>query len=252
MSEVVRSAARVLDLLEFFAGLEGAANLATVTATFGLPKSSAFGLLKTLCARGYLVRDDRGMYELNTYFREHGFGWGGDHMARVIALVEPVMSALGEELGETVTLGTLTNDGHIKVVKQTLSSQPVRYEGLSNRLLPVHCTAMGRVILSVLPDDIGHRLLRQHEIVAVTSVTITDLKRIEQIVAQARLDGYCVVADESDLGGTGVATCISGGPGRPTLALNVACISARFPEKRERVIAALMREAEKLRELTGR
>jgi hypothetical protein len=34
--------------------------------------------------------------------------------------------------------------------------------------------------------------------------------------------------------------------------LNVACISARFPEKRERVIAALMREAEKLRELTAR
>jgi DNA-binding IclR family transcriptional regulator len=208
MSEVVRSAARVLDLLEFFAGLEGAANLATVTATFGLPKSSAFGLLKTLCARGYLVRDDRGMYELNTYFREHGFGWGGDHIARVIALVDPVMSALGEELGETVTFGTLTNDGHIKVLKQTLTSQPVRYEGLANSLLPVHCTAMGRAILAVLPQDTADRLLRQHEIVAVTPVTVTDPKRIEQIVAQARIDGYCIVADESDLGGTGVATCI--------------------------------------------
>jgi IclR family pca regulon transcriptional regulator len=67
---------------------------------------------------------------------------------------------------------------------------------------------MGRAILAVLPQDTADRLLRQHEIVAVTPVTVTDPKRIEQIVAQARIDGYCIVADESDLGGTGVATCI--------------------------------------------
>ncbi|SAL85278.1 IclR family transcriptional regulator [Caballeronia arvi] len=247
MSEV-RSAARVLELLEYFAGIDGSASLATVVSTFGLPKSSAFGLLKTLCARGYLVRNEQGSYELNPYFRSHGFGWGGDHIARLSALAEPVMKLLAEELDESVSLGIMTKDGEVKVIKQTLCKQPIRYEITVNQLLPAFCTAMGRVMLSVLPDETKQRMLTQQKIVARTPVTITDPTRIEQIIQQAGIDGYCVVADESDLGGTGVATCISFGPGRPTVAMNVACISARFPEKREAVIAALMRESAKLRE----
>jgi DNA-binding IclR family transcriptional regulator len=250
MSEVVRSAARVLEILEYFAGTEGSANLATVTVTFGLPKSSAFGLLKTLCARGYLVYDEQGMYKLNPHFRDHGFGWAGDHMPRLIALAEPVMRGLSEELGETVALGMLTNDGYVKVIKQSLSSQPVRYEALLNKLLPVYCTAMGRVMLSTLPGDTRTRLLRQRPLVPMTPVTITELSRIEEIIERAGTDGYCIVVDESDLGGTGVATCISAGPGRPLMALNAACISARFPGKRDDIVAALLESAEKLREIT--
>ncbi|WAL81833.1 IclR family transcriptional regulator [Pandoraea sp. XJJ-1] len=251
MSDVVRSAARVLDMLEYFAGLHGSATLATVTTVFGMPKSSAFGLLRTLCARGYLVRDEQGQYTLNAYFREHGFGWGGDYVARWSALIEPVMERLAMELGETVSLGRLHDDGQVRLLKQALTNQPIRYEARVNGSYPAYCSAMGRVLLSMVSETHRERVLSACTFEALTPMTVTDPLKVREIIRQAGQDGYCVLMDESDLGGTGVATWLSVAPTLPIVALNVSCISARFPEKRERVIAALLREATQLRAAMG-
>lgn len=252
MSDVVRSAARVLDLLEYLSERDGAVTLAALTQAFGMPKSSMLGLLRTLCARGYVMRNPQGAYYMNPYFREHGFGWNGDRIARLCAMADPVMSALSEELGETVSLGLLMDDGNVKVLKQSLSSQPVRYEARENHIFPAFCAAMGRVLMSTLGDVDRERILGQQPFVAVTPLTVTDPARIREIIRQAGEDGYCVVEDESDLGGTGVAACLSSGPGRPLIALNISCISARFRAKREVVVAALLRETAALRTVIER
>lgn len=249
MDKVVRSAARVLDILEYFASLEGSTNLTNITTVFEMPKSSAFGLLRTLCARGYLVRDDQGLYSLNSYFRKHGFGWGSDHVARWSAVIEPAMERLAAETGETVILGEFVDRGEVRLLKQSLTAQPIRYSWEDNYLFPVYCTAMGRILLSKMSDSECDRILDLLPRIPRTPHTVTDKDQIQMLVAKARADGFCLVSDETDLGGTGVATWISAAPGLPFIALNVSCISARFPAKRDQVIAALLREATGLREL---
>src|ERR1700759_3032801 len=51
---IVRQAANVLDLLEFFARTRKPANLAEVASSMGWPRSSTFNLLTTLTQRGFL------------------------------------------------------------------------------------------------------------------------------------------------------------------------------------------------------
>ncbi|QVQ27112.1 IclR family transcriptional regulator [Achromobacter deleyi] len=239
MSDVVRSAARVLDLLEFFSASRSSYTLGEIAGRFSLPKSSALGLLRTLCSRGYVVRDEQGQYTLNAYFRQHGFGWGGDTLARLVAIAAPMMAEMAAELGETVSLGSLQDSGHLKILEQALSHQPIRYETTPGQLFPVYCTAIGRVLLAHSTPQRRDEMLARHPREAITPYTLTALADIHAKIAQAAQDGYSVVEEEAERGGTGLAMAILDKDGQPLAALNVAFISARFADKREQAVQAL-------------
>ena len=51
---IVRQAANVLDIMEFFAQTKKPATLAEIADHFGWPRSSTFNLLATLSEKGYL------------------------------------------------------------------------------------------------------------------------------------------------------------------------------------------------------
>lgn len=246
MSEIVRSAARVLDLLEFFAGIKHGVSLAGVSNAFSLPKSSALGLLRTLCSRGYLRRDSQGLYSLNDAFRSNGFGWGGSQLMRLLAMALPVMDSLSERLGETMSFGALTDNTHVRLLMQSLSTQPVRYEATVGQELPLHCTAMGRVILSTLPRAERDGLLAQQSLTSFTPFTLTDLDKIQEQIDRAMTQGYCVVMEEFDRGGTGFAVPVRDSQGRAIAAINASCISARFEDKRAEITQALLSEVAQL------
>ena len=88
MNDEVKSAARVLDVLELFAASVGALGVSDVARKLGIPKSSTQGLLTTLASRGYLGRQD------SAYFlpaeRRDG-GWVGGLRARLLGLAEPIL-----------------------------------------------------------------------------------------------------------------------------------------------------------------
>lgn len=248
MSEVVRSAARVLDLLEYFSEMDKEANLAVVSQTFNLPKSSALALLRTLCARGYLDKDELGIYRLNESFRVHGFSWGGGRLTQLLSLARPVMAGMASELEETVTLGVLTTEGTIRLVHQTLAHQPIRYEMSMSLQLPVHCTAMGRMYLAVKNEKERAILLERYPIEPRTKYTVTDPDKLANLINQAKIRDYSVSADEVDIGGTGVCTPVRDSRGNILAMLNVSCVSARFTDKKNHIIQVLLAEGKKLSE----
>ncbi|MGO4605936.1 IclR family transcriptional regulator [Variovorax sp. 2RAF20] len=233
MTEIVRSAARVLDLLEYFAGIEGDATLAAVTEAMEMPKTTVLALLKTLCARGYLLRDGRGLYSLNEIFASQGFGWASSRLVRLLSAADPILQKFAEQVGETALLGALTPDGQVKVLVQTLTTQPIRYQTDVGRTVPVYCTAMGRILLSESLIDERNALLAKHPIGSFTTSTLTDPAKIHEQMDIARDQGYCVVVDEYDNGGTGIAAALRDGHGKIFAALNFACVSARFASKQD-------------------
>src|SRR3546814_8855339 len=88
MNDSVRSASRVLDLLELLAGAEDGLSLAEACERLGAPKSSTLMLLRTLAGRGYAVRGDGDRYRLNETFRSGGFGWrSGEHPSELQSLM---------------------------------------------------------------------------------------------------------------------------------------------------------------------
>jgi DNA-binding IclR family transcriptional regulator len=245
MNDSVRSASRVLDLLEFLAGTEDGSSLTQASSSLGLPKSSTLMLLRTLLARGYVTKDIADRYRLNETFRAHGFGWGGHRFARLIALAEPVMNDLCQEVEETILLGAAEGES-VRILAKVVSAQDIRYDADITKPSPMYCTAMGRLILASFPGLRREQILRQSPREKLTPSTVTDLGELQAIVERAAEDGFAIVEEEFALGGTGVAAPIFNAEGAVAAVINVACVTTRFQEKRDRLLAALLQASAKL------
>ena len=89
MNGNVKSAARVLDILELLARSEAPMALKDLVSILALPKSSAHALLRTLQARGYVERDAADRYALSASLRQSS-GWIGGPEAHLAAMARPV------------------------------------------------------------------------------------------------------------------------------------------------------------------
>lgn len=249
MNTSVRSAARVLDLLEFVAGSPRGVSLTVAASSLAWPKSSTLMLLRTLLERGYVTRNDDDLYVLNETFRTHGFGWGGSRFARLVAASRPMMENLCERVGETAILGVLDEDGRVRLLAKAVARQDIRYDVDITAPLPAYCTAMGRVLLGSLTRERRNAILQAGERHKLTPDTVTDLGPLHGLIDQAVTNGYAIVEEEFALGGTGVAAPVVDRDGRVIAALNVACVTPRFQAKRKIVISALLEEVASLSRL---
>ncbi len=182
MNDSVRSASRVLDLLELLAGAEDGLSLAEACERLGAPKSSTLMLLRTLAGRGYAVRGEGERYRLNESFRTGGFGWGGQ-AARLVAVAEPVLRELADTIGETAILATLTEKGMVRLLAKAVTHENIRYDIDLGKELPAYCTAIGRVLLAQMPVEARAPFLDRMELVPLTLRSLTDRAAIE-----ARID----------------------------------------------------------------
>jgi DNA-binding IclR family transcriptional regulator len=239
MNDSVRSASRVLDLLEYFAAASEPLALTAISAAFGMPKSSTLALLRTLVMHGYVVRDERGLYALNDAFRNRGFGWGTDALTRLTAVAQPAMDTLCEELGETVILGWLGDDGLVRFLAKSVAQTVVRYDVDLSSVSPAYCTAIGRAILSRYPRERRDAMLATQPRSPLTPNTIIDLDVVNARIDQAAEDGYAIVQEEYALDGVGIAMPVCSSDGTPIGALDVGCVASRFADKRAKIIPAM-------------
>jgi DNA-binding IclR family transcriptional regulator len=246
----VKSAVRVLEILELLARAQKPLSLKTIVGELGYPKSSTFNLLATLVSRAYVTRDDSETYRIHEAFR-NGPGWSSGRDAQLIATAQPIMDALRDAEGETVFLGVRRKDGRIKALAKSVSHQSVRFDSDLTGSDSSFCTAMGRVLLAYWRPEKTAAYLARERIVQVTPHTVIDRLQIRRIIGAARENGYAVSDEEAVLGGSGVAAPVRDATGEVIAALNIAVVSARFAASRERMIAAVVRNAAELSSRLG-
>jgi len=249
--DVVKSADRVLDLLELLGCATRPLGLAEVTHELGIPKSSALGLLRTLAARGYVARD-----EAERYLLAHPFGleegdWLGGLPRQVAALGRPVIETLVARTGETGNLGAMVTGFRVRPLIQVASPREIRYEPRAVEC-PAYCTAMGRVLLAHLPPETVDLCLAL-PLRALTAATRTDPADIRAQIALARRQGYAEIDGEFADGGSGVAAPVFDRTGRAVATVNLASLTERWQRHRLDYIAAVLEAAALLtRKLGGR
>src|SRR5690606_22901556 len=103
---MVKSADRVIEILELLSEAGAGMRLADVREHLDLPTSSAHGLMKTLEKKGYvqLSRENK-RYRLTPKVLELGNRFIGNIDLSEIA--RPIMEHIREELNETVNIGVL-------------------------------------------------------------------------------------------------------------------------------------------------
>lgn len=244
MTDTVRSAARVLELVEFLAAADGGVSLSEATGGLAAPKSSTLMLLRTLVNLGYAYRDnDSDRYFLSTDYRAGAFGWVSDPLARLSAIARPLMEELSHRLGETVTMGVWGQGAQARMLIKIVADVDVRYDTDITRPIPIYCTAIGRALLSGRTREERVALIGDAPLKAVTPHTLTNKTKLLAMLDEVKRDGFAIAMEEFALGGTGVAAPVQDNHGAVIAALNVGCVTHRFHDKRDQVISAVKQGA---------
>jgi DNA-binding IclR family transcriptional regulator len=245
MNHEVKSAVRVLELIEYLAGCSEPVTLKEIT----FPKSSTHALAQTLVARGYAIQDATERYVLVRGSR-HGSAARAQE-ARLLSAAHPVMEELRDRSGETVVVSVRTSRGEVRRLAKCVSRQPVRYDVEFDAPHDSYCTATGRVLLAYWDPVSVEAYLARKTIVAYTPATVTDPDRLRHILVEVRREGFAINDQEFVQDSVGVAAPIRDRDGNVVAALNLGTLAARFQLRRDDMIAAVKDSALKISRRIG-
>lgn len=162
----------------------------------------------------------------------------------------PVLDALHEELGVTVSFVTFEGS-QPTVVASSTSESLLKLDLPVGASMPLHCSSAGKVYLASLADDVLDRKLRQLEYKPYTPQTITAAEPLREQLGEVRRRGFAISDQELALGIRGVSAPVRDGRGAALGAVNATMLVAAvgMRDLRARVAPAVMCAAAKLAEL---
>ena len=225
----VQSVNRVLDIMEALGAAPAGLSLSDLAAATALHASTAFRLMATLAARGFVMKDGgTGRYRLTLRMFEIGGRVSG--VNQLLAVAAPLLDALAAEMLETVHLVRRAGDEVVYLYKAEPYQQQVRigsYVGCRN---PMYCTGVGKSILALLPEQEVRAIWARSEIRAHTPKTIMDYDRLAAELALTRQRGYALDEEEHESGVRCLAVAICGAGGTPEAAVSVSAPVFRMDE----------------------
>jgi DNA-binding IclR family transcriptional regulator len=185
---LVKSAARVLHVLEYFGEIQRPARAKEIAEALGLPQSSTSVLLKSLSQLGYLEFEP----EHRTYMPSPRVALLGAWLSQggvSISSVMQLMQELSQETAMTITLSARNGiyAQYIHVIQATTTLRLYTPQG-TNRLLA--WSAAGFALISRMSDaDIHDLVLRTNSELASHKRRL-DLTKVMQHVQSFRKQGY--------------------------------------------------------------
>ena len=243
----VKSAGRILDVLELLAGLPQGMRLNQLARTLAIPKSSASGLLGTLAMRGYVEATGEGYRLANGY---RGGGWVGGMTGALVRAGHPIMEKLVADTGESAFLGVPTSSFEIRYVAKVVSANPLRYDVELDSLRPAHSTSIGQVLLASLSAAELDDYIAHHELRRADGRPPISERMLRRILAQARADGYVTIADSLVAGTSGAAAPVASA-GRTVAGLAIIAPTVRFDAARNRIVPRVVAAARELGRAIG-
>jgi DNA-binding IclR family transcriptional regulator len=185
-----------LALVELVADSARPLRLVDLVEASGLPRPTALRLLEVLCRSEILRVDAEGRYSLGPRVA----AWGQSFLDRLDLRAQAVdlMEELVEISGETSFLGVVDRQ-QVLYLAAVNSPQPVRPSARPGFRNPLHCTGIGKVLLSGMADaEVRELLVAPLE--RRTDNTLTDPDDVLADIARVRERGYAIDEIENEEG----------------------------------------------------
>jgi IclR family transcriptional regulator, KDG regulon repressor len=221
----IQSLARGLQIVEMAVNLGRGLSITEIAAELSIDKSSASRLVKTLVSYGYL-QPEPGTRRYVTGRRLVQIGWQMMSMMPIRQKARPLLQWLVNATGECSHTAVYA-EGKALVIDDVETETTLRVAGRTGRMIPLHCTAVGKGLLAFgevpMPDTLPPSTAR----------TITEPELLQAHLDHIRQQGYALDDEEHESGirciaapvynymGLAIATIgISG----PTVRMTDACL----------------------------
>ena len=184
----------------------------------GVPKSTAHRLLNELTEIGAVRFDtDSKTYSGGLLLARLGSAVAAGYDLRKV--VRPHLETLHEKTGHTTTLGIRDGDHGIYLDKVESDDFGIRLHSEIGKAFPLHCTGIGKVLLSAVAGDELTAILRR-KLDAMTINTITSKAQLRASLEDVRRLGYAIDDEEITRGLVCVAAPVLGPDGQVAGALS--------------------------------
>jgi DNA-binding IclR family transcriptional regulator len=236
--QFVIALARGLSVLQAFGPGDDLLTNAEIAARARLPKATITRVTYTLCKLGYLARAAGGAgYRLDPHILTLGY----PVLARLgmRQLARPLMQALAEQEGLTVSMG-MRDGSHMIFVERVRSSAPVVLQQDIGTRVPIATTALGRGYLAGVPEAERKALMDEVRATSPAAKWPAIRKGVEREMERHRRKGCCFGGDW-DAALTGVAAPLVL-TGRTVLSVSCAGARAQLPDTRLAAIGERLKD----------
>lgn len=223
---------KALRILSHIARDEVPVTLANLSDAVKLPKPTVHRIAALLEQEAFLHKDPlTRKYSVGKTFHDlcfHAIRSAPVHRDRQVLL-----QRLSEKLSETVNLGLLSG-GEVLYLERVESSWPLRMDFKPGSRVPIHCTAIGKLLLAFAPRRRIEQLLNSIPLQSYTSRTLTEPTALRRELLEIRRRGYSEDNEEFLQGVCCLAVPVKDVRGRTVAGLAVSAPSARFPLEKAR------------------
>jgi len=234
----LRAIARALDVLECFTVEAPNLNLKEIAEIVHLPESSLFRILLTLESHGYLSQNPDGSYCLPPKLL---LGKVYDRAERLRALVRPFLQKLTSQFNETASVAYLYGD-RVQALDSVETFHEIRMTNKAGRVLPPHCSSLGKVITAFQEPALVNRILETYGLYPRTEKTVVDRQSLLAEFAEIRKCGYAADREETVVGGVCIGAAITLDGAHVVSALSVSTPLVRMTASREQEITQAVLE----------
>ena len=217
---------KALAIIETLATARRPLDVSEISALQGMPKPTAHRIVRMLESEGLLQREP-GKRRFVPGARLLQLGLGIVSASMLWAPRHAILEALSNEIGETCNFGVMVGS-HVVYLDRVESAWPLGLRFESGSRVPLHCTAMGKLFLSMLPPRKRAALLRAIPLHRYTENTMTDAVPLSRELDNIRAAKISTDNQEFLTGVVCVAVPVHGRNGRPVAALAISAPLARM------------------------
>jgi len=235
------SLARALTILDLFEPATPTLSATQIARRLRVRPGSLYPALSTLERFGYLERRPDKCFRLGLKLLERGHAIL-QHLD-VYERAKPALRELAQALSANAHLAVL-HQGQVLYLGREEAAPSLVFPSIVGRLVPAHCTALGKALLAHLSPGERRDLLAGRPLERRTAKTITSLRRLEVEMARVLARGYAVDDEELHEGVLCVAAPVRDHAGEVVAAISVSVLKARVTAARmERIGQEVVRTA---------
>lgn len=226
---MIKSVDRALTIITLVSKHKEGVGVTELASDLEINKSSIFRLLSTLVKHGFIEQNpETKKYRLGYKYLELGSMLLESIDFRTQA--KPFLEELNSHINEVIHL-VVYDQGEVVYIEKLDGNETLRTHSRVGRRAPLHCTSVGKVILSHLPSDEIVALIDKNGLPKHTEHTITDKDVLLQELKKIKDQGYGTEVEENESGITCIAAPIFDNRKKITAAVSISGPSMRMSDE---------------------
>jgi len=220
---------KTFSLLDLLLQHSSSMHMTEISEKLGLYPSTIHRILDTLKHWGYVEQDPKSQkYRLGLKLLE--LGMAKFHQMDLVKEATPHLKELVRLCNETTHLGVL-EEGEVLYLAKEESSQTIRMISYVGKRAPLHCTALGKVLLAHLSPEERKKTLGEKVLRRLTENTITDKEELEKELSKVREQGFALDREENEKDVRCIAAPIRNYQGKVIAAISISSPIFRVDKK---------------------